>query len=172
MDDAKNFRFDLNTVRLCFHIRLDSERRWLEPCISEPIENQSTVNDLRVMEVAPTTVRAQGGDRCLLFCEKINPKDISIRLYQLHSDADAAGHGRYSWRSEIDHRNYVAHHKFGIAFTVPPYKDVHIVEPVTVLFELFSSRKPEVASEAIEFEYIPDPSRKLKCVRFSWSLIF
>lgn len=152
----KGVRYDLNTIRLQARIRLDKfdTPKWLGPLTTDPIKNQNGCSQYIIKEMNPQISPAAGGTKVLLFCEKVNPKDVGLRFYELNDQNHTI------WEKIVDYE--LIHHQFGISFLTPPYRDVDIDQPVSVRFELYSkSRKDGDTDKCCRpFTYIPMNARE------------
>lgn len=144
----------MSTVRLQARICLAKFDKWLGPLTFDPIKNQNGCGQYVIKEMNPQTSSAAGGTKVLLFCEKVNPKDVGLRFYEL----DHRGH--QIWEEKFNYE--LIHHQFGISFLTPPYRNVGIDQPVTVYFELYSkSRKHgDTDQNRMPFTYIPTNARE------------
>lgn len=73
---------DLNAVRLCFQVFLESEQRGrftvpLSPVVSDPIFDKKAMSDLVICKLSDASCSVAGGKEMILLCEKVG---ISILL--------------------------------------------------------------------------------------------
>lgn len=126
----------------------------LKPVVSEPILDKKTNSDLIIFDISDTVSPVSGGKKIMLFCEKVNKSDISLRFFE--KDPDDA----IVWECIVDQKN--VHRQTAIAFNTPKYRNQDIDKPVQTFLQLY--RPQDMAtSEAIMFEYIPLESSECFC---------
>lgn len=67
---------DLNAVRLCFQVFLESDTRGrftvpLAPVVSEPIFDKKAMSDLVICKLSCASSSVAGGKDMILLCEKV-----------------------------------------------------------------------------------------------------
>lgn len=67
---------DLNAVRLCFQVFLESEQRGrftvpLSPVVSDPIFDKKAMSDLVICKLSDASCTVAGGKEMILLCEKV-----------------------------------------------------------------------------------------------------
>lgn len=68
---------DLNAVRLCFQVFLESEQRGrftvpLSPVVSDPIFDKKAMSDLVICKLSDASCTVAGGKEMILLCEKVS----------------------------------------------------------------------------------------------------
>lgn len=135
----------MDGIRLCFQAVINKHSLAV---VSNAVMKQKANAELNIFDVSRISSPASGDEIILLFCDKVNRKDIGIRFYE----RNATGDGN-CWQHEVD--PMTVHHQVGIKFKTPPYKTTKIDSSVAVQFELFLKSSPDKTSNAIEFEYVP-----------------
>lgn len=85
----------------------------------------------------------------MLFCDKVDKRDIRIRFHQEGAD------GTVVWEDWAHFQPNNVHKQVAISFKTPKYKDQDIQQPVRVLFRLQTISDGTI-SNAIPFQYVPD----------------
>ncbi|KAL3274664.1 hypothetical protein HHI36_016044 [Cryptolaemus montrouzieri] len=155
---------DLNSVRLCFQVFLEGDRRGkftvpLQPVVSEPIFDKKAMSDLVIVKLSDC-VSYVDGDRkdIILLCEKITKEDIQIRFYEEKE-------GIVVWEGLGEFQPSQVHKQVAISFKPPQYHNAEVTEAVKVFIQL---RRPSdgATSESLPFEFLPVPSLKRKRPKF------
>ncbi|KAH8308414.1 hypothetical protein KR059_012515 [Drosophila kikkawai] len=171
---------DLNSVRLCFQVFMESEQKGrftspLPPVVSEPIFDKKAMSDLVICRLCSCSATVLGNTQIILLCEKVAKEDISVRFFEEKN-------GQTVWEAFGDFQHTDVHKQTAITFKTPRYHTLDITEPAKVkisrylrylfLFSLIllyisnqvfiQLRRPSdgVTSEALPFEYVPLDSGK------------
>lgn len=146
MDKPQNI--NLHAVRLCFHLKYETIGangvkifEYLPPIVSNPIKDKKKNENPKIHEISAISTSALGGDRILLFCDKVQKEDIKIIFYD---DSN--------WKVEVS--TLKVHHQYGIAFKTPPYKNVDITEAKKASMKLYRPSDHQ-SSDPITFEFLP-----------------
>lgn len=143
---------NLHAVRLCFQVFFMNGKQGkcsYRPIISNPIKDKKKSGRPKIQEISTTSSSVFGGDRIMIFCDKVQKDDIQIIFYEEDSH----------WKHEVVPDK--VHHQVGIVFKTPPYKDLDIYEVKKVYMKLYRPSDKE-ASDGIPFEYIPSEKSKKK----------
>ena len=73
--------YNLNQVRLCFQVFLTFENASdlpLKPVMSDIITNKKAAGDLNIIESSHDSASMEGGQKVLLFCERVSKDDVQI----------------------------------------------------------------------------------------------
>ncbi|XP_016993633.2 embryonic polarity protein dorsal isoform X1 [Drosophila takahashii] len=148
---------DLNSVRLCFQVFMESEQKGrftspLPPVVSEPIFDKKAMSDLVICRLCSCSATVLGNTQIILLCEKVAKEDISVRFFEEKN-------GQSVWEAFGDFQHTDVHKQTAITFKTPRYHTLDITEPAKVFIQL---RRPSdgVTSEALPFEYVPMDSGK------------
>ncbi|KAH8298353.1 hypothetical protein KR018_007550 [Drosophila ironensis] len=148
---------DLNSVRLCFQVFMESEQKGrftspLPPVVSEPIFDKKAMSDLVICRLCSCSATVLGNTQIILLCEKVAKEDISVRFFEEKN-------GQSVWEAFGDFQHTDVHKQTAITFKTPRYHTLDITEPAKVFIQL---RRPSdgVTSEALPFEYVPLDSGK------------
>ncbi|KAH8323486.1 hypothetical protein KR067_012021 [Drosophila pandora] len=167
---------DLNSVRLCFQVFMESEQKGrftspLPPVVSEPIFDKKAMSDLVICRLCSCSATVLGNTQIILLCEKVAKEDISVRFFEEKN-------GQSVWEAFGDFQHTDVHKQTAITFKTPRYHTLDITEPAKVgfssenrennkklinYFQVFIQlRRPSdgVTSEALAFEYVPLDSGK------------
>ncbi|XP_037708207.1 embryonic polarity protein dorsal isoform X3 [Drosophila subpulchrella] len=143
---------DLNSVRLCFQVFMESEQKGrftspLPPVVSEPIFDKKAMSDLVICRLCSCSATVLGNTQIILLCEKVAKEDISVRFFEEKN-------GQSVWEAFGDFQHTDVHKQTAITFKTPRYHTLDITEPAKVFIQL---RRPSdgVTSEALPFEYVP-----------------
>ncbi|KAL0832654.1 hypothetical protein ABMA28_000846 [Loxostege sticticalis] len=143
---------DLNIVRLRFSAHdIVTNKEICPPVFSKPIHNlkSAATNDLKITRASRTCGRASGGDDVFLLVEKVNKKNIMVRLFELNEN------GEETWSANGHFLQSDVHHQYAIVFRTPPYQDKNITSAKKVFIELVRPSDGRT-SEPKEFEYKPE----------------
>ncbi|XP_044734149.1 embryonic polarity protein dorsal-like isoform X2 [Chrysoperla carnea] len=142
---------DLNAVRLCFQVFLSTDGKSftcpLPPVVSEPIFDKKAMSDLAIFQLSTDYSSVAGGQKVLLFCEKVTKDDINVRFYEEKN-------GQMVWEGFADFQPSDVHRQVGIAFTTPKYHSLEVTEPVKVFIQLFRP-SDRACSEPLPFFLTP-----------------
>ncbi|KAH8366418.1 hypothetical protein KR084_004936 [Drosophila pseudotakahashii] len=148
---------DLNSVRLCFQVFMESEQKGrftspLPPVVSEPIFDKKAMSDLVICRLCSCSATVLGNTQIILLCEKVAKEDISVRFFEEKN-------GQSVWEAFGEFQHTDVHKQTAITFKTPRYYSLDITEPAKVFIQL---RRPSdgVTSEALPFEYVPMDSGK------------
>lgn len=152
---------DLHCVRLCFHVlgkkRANSETYdcTIGFAVSKKILDKKSHGLLNIVELSSTMSQAQGGDKILIFCDRVKREDIAIVFYEEEQTVNGP---KRVWECELNYRNcksMLIHHQYGIRFVTPSYKDPHIREARPTFIQL---RRPSdnECSKPMPFEFVPN----------------
>ncbi|XP_017854500.2 embryonic polarity protein dorsal isoform X1 [Drosophila busckii] len=143
---------DLNSVRLCFQVFMESEQKGrftspLPPVVSEPIFDKKAMSDLVICRLCSCSATVLGNTQIILLCEKVAKEDITVRFFEEKN-------GQTVWEALGDFQHTDVHKQTAITFKTPRYHTLDITEPAKVFIQL---RRPSdgVTSEALPFEYVP-----------------
>ncbi|XP_034666520.1 embryonic polarity protein dorsal isoform X3 [Drosophila subobscura] len=143
---------DLNSVRLCFQVFMESEQKGrftspLPPVVSEPIFDKKAMSDLVICRLCSCSATVLGNTQIILLCEKVAKEDISVRFFEEKN-------GQSVWEAFGDFQHTDVHKQTAITFKTPRYHTLDITEPAKVFIQL---RRPSdgVTSESLPFEYVP-----------------
>ncbi|KAK9883828.1 hypothetical protein WA026_002025 [Henosepilachna vigintioctopunctata] len=143
---------DLNSVRLCFQVFLEGDKRGkftipLQPKVSQPIYDKKAMSDLVIVKLSDCFCRVDGDKEMMLFCEKVAKEDIQIRFFE---EKD----GLVVWEGYADFQPSQVHKQVGIAFKPPRYRNQEVTNTVKVFLHL---KRPSdgVTSEPLPFQYLP-----------------
>lgn len=120
----------------------------LKPVVSDVIAAKNSLMVLTITELSACVGRVDGGEKILLFCEKVDRKDVKVLFFEENDE------GQRIWEAEGIFNPSNVHKQAGISFKTPPYRDQYIREPVKVYLQLFRPSDGSVGSP-IPFEYIP-----------------
>lgn len=134
---------NLHAVRLCFRVIFFNQNG--KPAIkctmvTNSIKDKKKSEPPKIHEISATTSCVSGGERIMLFCDKVQKDDIWIVFYDESSD----------WNHKLTKMK--VHHQYGISFRTPPYKEIDMFERKTVFMKLYRPSDQE-SSEPISFEY-------------------
>ena len=121
---------DLNSVRLCFQVFMESDQNGrftqpLAPVVSEPIFDKKAMSDLVICRLSSRSASVLGNTRIILLCEKVANKDISVRFYEEIN-------GQIIWEAFGDFKHTDVHKQTAITFKTPRYRKTDITEPIKV----------------------------------------
>ncbi|XP_037811120.1 proto-oncogene c-Rel isoform X2 [Lucilia sericata] len=143
---------DLNSVRLCFQVFMESDQKGrftqpLPPVVSEPIYDKKAMSDLVICRLCSCSATVLGNTQIILLCEKVAKEDISVRFYEENN-------GQTIWEAYGEFQHTDVHKQTAIAFKTPRYRKIDITEPAKVFIQL---KRPSdgVTSEPLPFEYVP-----------------
>ncbi|XP_046801942.1 putative transcription factor p65 homolog isoform X2 [Lucilia cuprina] len=143
---------DLNSVRLCFQVFMESDQKGrftqpLPPVVSEPIYDKKAMSDLVICRLCSCSATVLGNTQIILLCEKVAKEDISVRFYEENN-------GKTIWEAYGEFQHTDVHKQTAIAFKTPRYRKIEITEPAKVFIQL---KRPSdgVTSEPLPFEYVP-----------------
>lgn len=120
------------------------------PVVSAPIYDKHRANtQLLIHDVSDYSSPTVGGKKIMIFCDKIDRKDIRIRFYE-----KGAGEA-VVWEDWGVFKPNNVHKQVAISFKTPKYKVHDICKPVQVLFHL-QRLSDGVISNSIPFQYVPD----------------
>jgi len=141
---------DLNAVRLCFQVFLESSNSpgkytvVLPPVMSKPIFDAKAKKTLQIMDISETSAPAEGGKKIIILCERVARDDIKVRFYDPED----------SWESWGDFNAADVHKQYAITFKSPSYAMKEGTESKKVLVELVKP-SDESTSEPMEFFFLP-----------------
>ncbi|KAB7495058.1 Embryonic polarity protein dorsal [Armadillidium nasatum] len=143
---------DLNAVRLCFQVFLNSstEGRFtfpLKPVVSDPIYDKKATSDLNICKLSDYTSCVSGGKEIILLCDKVTKEDIQIRFTEVKD-------GHIEWEAYGDFQASDVHKQVAISFKTPKYKDIQVDHSVKVFIQL-QRPSDKSTSEPRPFEYLP-----------------
>nr|AFI98401.1 Dorsal [Delia antiqua] len=143
---------DLNSVRLCFQVFMESDQKGrftqpLPPVVSEPIFDKKAMSDLVICRLCSCSASVLGNTQIILLCEKVAKEDISVRFYEEKN-------GQTIWEALGEFQHTDVHKQTAIAFKTPRYRKIDITEPAKVFIQL---KRPSdgATSEPLPFEYVP-----------------
>ncbi|XP_037926499.1 embryonic polarity protein dorsal-like isoform X2 [Hermetia illucens] len=149
---------DLNSVRLCFQVFLESDVKGrfttpLTPVVSDPVYDKKAMSDLVICKLCKCSSTVAGGKEIILLCEKVAKEDIAVRFFE---EKD----GQTVWEAYGEFQHTDVHKQTAINFRTPRYRTLDIEQPVKVFIQL---KRPSdgATSEPIPFDYLPldsDPS--------------
>jgi hypothetical protein len=66
-------RMDLNVVRFCFQVRLETPKGkvYPTPVVSEPVYDKKSSMDLQITKISHCSASCVGGEKIILLCEKV-----------------------------------------------------------------------------------------------------
>lgn len=152
---------NLHCLRLCFQVLTkiaDSQYVILGHAVSNEIMDKKSHGLPKIVEISTTKSPVQGGERILLFCDRVKRNDISIIFYEEEKIGNVI---RRVWEHELKHENSKSlriHHQFGIAFHTPSYKDLSIDEARQTFIQLYRPSDQEY-SEPLKFEFTPNKQK-------------
>nr|AXF67445.1 relish [Ostrinia furnacalis] len=149
-NEAKSI--DLNIVRLRFSAHdILTNKEICPPVFSKPIHNlkSAATNDLKITRASRSCGRASGGEDVFLLVEKVNKKNVMVRLFELNDS------GEEVWTANGRFLQSDVHHQYAIVFSTPPYKGRNITSARKVYIELVRPSDGRT-SEPKEFEYKPE----------------
>lgn len=173
---AKPQLIDLHCLRLCFQVlrRKDGEDGYypLGHAVSRKIMDKKSHGLLNIVELSSTMSQAQGGDKILLFCDRVKREDISIIFYE---EEQAANDGvpKRIWERALNYKNcksMVVHHQYAIKFNAPSYKDPYLAEARQTYIQLHRPSDDEF-STPLPFYFVPN-DQTTKSTYSSKSLLF
>lgn len=120
---------DLNSVRLCFQVFMESEQKGrftqpLPPVVSEPIFDKKAMSDLVICRLCSCSGSVLGNSQIILLCEKVAKEDIAVRFFE-----EKNGH---LWEAFGEFQHTDVHKQTAIAFKTPRYHTLDITEPAKV----------------------------------------
>ncbi|XP_073824998.1 uncharacterized protein isoform X2 [Musca autumnalis] len=143
---------DLNSVRLCFQVFMESDQKGrftqpLPPVVSEPIYDKKAMSDLVICRLCSCSATVLGNTQIILLCEKVAKEDIAVRFFEEKN-------GQLVWEAYGEFQHTDVHKQTAIAFKTPRYHTIDITEPAKVFIQL---KRPSdgVTSEPLPFEYVP-----------------
>lgn len=159
-DHIKKPQFiDLHCVRLCFQVlgKIDSTdfNKSLGSAVSHKILDKKSHCSLNIVDLSSMMSQAQGGDKIMIFCDRVKREDISILFYEEEQTADGS---KRTWNCELNHKNcksMLIHHQYGIRFNTPSYKDPDIREARHTFIQLHRPSDNEY-SKPMPFEFVPN----------------
>lgn len=116
--------------------------------VSDVIAAKNSLLVLTINELSSCVGRVNGGEKILLFCEKVDKNDVRVLFFEENNE------GQRIWEAEGIFQPSNVHRQSGISFITPPYRDQYIREPVRVYLQLFRPSDGSVGSP-VPFEYIP-----------------
>lgn len=145
---------DLHCVRLCFQV-LDAYDSVVGCVVSDIILDTKSHNPLNIVELSSTMSQANGGDKILIFCDRVKRDEIEIVFYEEEKTMNGP---KRVWECVLNHKNcksLLIHHQFGIKFLTPRYKDPNIRKARQAFIQL---RRPSdnECSQPIPFEFVPN----------------
>lgn len=99
--------------------------------------------------------QAQGGDKILMFCDRVKREDIAIIFYEEKQTVDGP---KRTWEYKLNEKNcksMTIHHQYGIKFNTPSYKHPDITEARQAFIQLHRPSDNEY-SKPIPFEFVPN----------------
>lgn len=172
---------DLHCVRLCFQVigRTNDPMKPINVgyAVSNKITDKRIHGSLNIVELSSAMSQAQGGDKILIFCDRVKREDISIVFYEeeQHNDANNGHASKRVWERKLNYQNcksMVIHHQYGIKFNTPSYRDSHIMEARQCFIQLHRPSDNHF-SAPIPFEFVPnDQTTKSTYSCSSKSLLF
>ncbi|CAG9795155.1 unnamed protein product [Diatraea saccharalis] len=147
---------NLNIVRLRFSAHdIITDKEICPPVFSRPIYNMkcAATNDLKICRISRICGRASGGDDVFLLVEKVNKKNITVRLYELNEN------GEEVWSAPGNFLQNDVHHQYAIVFRTPPYQDKNTPVDKKVFIELVRPSDGRT-SEPKDFCYKAAPAYK------------
>lgn len=145
---------DLNAVRLCFQVFLEStdpERPGftvpLTPVVSDPIYDKKAMSDLVICKLSRPSCTVAGGEELILLCEKVRKEivlmlnahfNVSFSLFQVAKEDISIrffeeSQGVVKWEGFGDFQHTNVHKQVAISFRSPKYKTLEIEHPVKVM---------------------------------------
>lgn len=164
-------KIDLHCVRLCF--QLFSERKcestgksiYTPLCgcvVSNPIMDKKSHGSLKMVELSSSKSSAAGGDRIMIFTDRIKREDIDVVFYEEDSEKNVI------WKQTINYKNSTKlriHHQYGISLVTPEYRDIDIQDPRKAFIQLYRPSDSEF-SEPFMFEFVPTTTGHSKLKHF------
>lgn len=151
---------DLHCVRLCFHVigkkpGSDEFNSNIGVVVTKKILDKKSHGLLKIVELSSTVSQAHGGDKILIFCDRVKREDIAIVFYEEEQTPNGP---KRVWECELNYKNcksMLIHHQFGIKITTPSYKDPNIREARQTFIQL---RRPsdDECSKPLPFEFVPN----------------
>ncbi|CAH2314682.1 transcription factor isoform X3 [Pelobates cultripes] len=138
---------DLNVVRLCFqasYYEPGGQRRLIPPVLSEPVYDKKSTNtsELKICRMNKDYGHCEGGEEVYILCDKVQKEDIQVVF------------GDEEWEARADFAQADVHRQIAIVLKTPPYRDLHIMDPVTV--SVYLQRITDgIRSEGVNFTYKP-----------------
>ena len=145
----------MHCLRLCFQVigqiesgskKLDLRIEW---AVSNKIMDKKSHGLLNIVELS-----AQGGDKILIFCDRVKREDISIIFYEEEQTANGP---KRIWEREVNYENcksMLIHLQYGIKFTTPSYRNTDIMEARHAFIQLHRPSDNKF-SKPLEFEFVP-----------------
>lgn len=120
--------------------------------LSTLVVDKKSNGSLKIIDISTTVGSVYGGDKVMIFCDKVKSQDISVVFYEEDDDRQII------WRKEVNNSNpteFRVHHQYAIAFFTPAYKELDIKGSRKVFLQLFRRSDKEI-SEPVEFGYLPN----------------
>lgn len=116
--NSDNYNYKYNVVRLEFRLYINGvcECR----VYSDPIYDSKSITKLIISEISSPSSVVTGGGKIMLFCDKVQKRDILVEFLDKINDVD------HVWATIEPH----VHSQTGIRFKVPPYHKLNIDRPV------------------------------------------
>lgn len=149
---------DMHSLRLCFQVYgedVKTKRINIGYAISNKIMDKNTHNSLNIVELSSTTSQAQGGDKIMIFCNRVKREEISIIFYEEEQTVNGI---KRTWQRELNYKNcksLMVHHQYGIRFHTPSYKDSNTMEVHQTFIQLYRETDQEY-SNSLRFEFVPN----------------
>merc|ERR1711892_507000 len=143
---------DLNAVKLCFQVFLESPSTpgkftiVVPPICSKPIFDAKAKKELHIMDISDNTAPVHGGKKIIVLCERVARDDIRIKFY----DSDPGSH----WEEWGDFQAGDVHKQYAISIKTPRYHDQNIAERKRVFMELVKP-SDDSRSDPLEFFFLP-----------------
>lgn len=133
---------NLDAVRLCFQVSLSNAngKRATYTMLTDAIKNRKKGGEPTIHEISAIKSCVSGGERIMLFCNKVQKDDIRVVFYDESSN----------WKCELT--AIKVHHQYGISFRTPPFNDIGVNARKLVLLKLYRPSDQE-SSDPISFEY-------------------
>ncbi|XP_046417903.1 embryonic polarity protein dorsal-like isoform X1 [Neodiprion fabricii] len=143
---------DLNAVRLCFQVFLESTKKGkfsvaLQPVVSDPIYDKKAMSDLVICKLSDCCCTVAGGKEIILLCEKVAKEDIKVRFFEERD-------GQVLWEGFADFQPMNVHKQVAITFRTPRYRTLEVDHPVKVFIQLLRPTDG-ATSEPLAFEFLP-----------------
>lgn len=152
-------KIDLHCVRLCFQlfseIKCESTGKPIYTplgyVVSNPIMDKKSHGSLKMVELSASKSSAAGGDRIMIFTDRIKREDIDVVFYEEDNEKNVI------WKKTVNYKNSSKlriHHQYGISLVTPEYRDVDIQDPHKAFIQLYRPSDSET-SEPFIFEFVP-----------------
>lgn len=151
---------NLHCVRLCFQVigKNNSSNDFntiIGHAVTHKILDKKSHGSLNIVELSSTMSQAQGGDKILMFCDRVKREDIAIIFYEEKQTVDGP---KRTWEYKLNEKNcksMTIHHQYGIKFNTPSYKHPDITEARQAFIQLHRPSDNEY-SKPIPFEFVPN----------------